>query len=164
MTSGALLNLSKFPLIYGHALRDSGALSALELQPQALTFPCCHFSVSFCSVLCPIGTEQGLLFKLPAHTCTSARAHCPEKGFNGNKTGWEGKSRCRTNLSRLPARFSQAPREHSAGFVPSVQNNTTWVYLAVVKEVYKQMNLFLAVLELPVKFKQHPMSGTGISK
>lgn len=69
------------------------------------------------------------------------------------------KSRSRTNLGRVTACFSHVQREHSVGFVPSVQNNTTWVYLAVVKEVYKQMNLFLAVLELPAKFKQHPMSG-----
>lgn len=74
------------------------------------------------------------------------------------------KGRCRTNLSHVTACFSHIQGEHSVGFVPSVQNNTMWVYLAVVKEVYKQMNLFLAVLELPVKFKQHPMSGTGTSK
>lgn len=74
------------------------------------------------------------------------------------------KSRCRTNLSHVTAHFSHIQREHSAGFVPSAQNNPMWVYLAVVKEVYKQMNLFLAVLELPEKFKQHPMSGTGMSK
>lgn len=74
------------------------------------------------------------------------------------------KSRCRTNLRHLTACFSHIQREHSAGFVPAAQNNTTWVYLAVVKEVYKQMSLFLAVPELPAKFKQHPMSDTGTSK
>lgn len=79
------------------------------------------------------------------------------------KQGWEGKRRCRTKLSHLTAGFSHIQREHSAGFVPSALNNTMWVYLAVVKEVYKLMNLFLAVLELPAKFKQHPMCGTGTS-
>lgn len=70
------------------------------------------------------------------------------------KWGWEGKnSRCMTYLSHITPSFSQVQRQHLFGFVPSVQNMIMWFYLAVVKEVYKQMNLLLAVLELLAKFK-----------
>lgn len=77
------------------------------------------------------------------------------------KQGWEGKG---AGVEPISATSQHVLATFKAGFVPSAQNNTMWVYLAVVKEVYKQMNLFLSVLELPAKFKQHPMSGTGTSK
>lgn len=103
MTSGALLDCSKFPLIYGHALKGSGFLSALQLQPQAWTVPLLPLLVSLCSVLCPMSTKQGLLLTLQTHTCTSAGAHSPGKALMEIKLGWEGKSSCRTNLRHPPA-------------------------------------------------------------
>lgn len=63
------------------------------------------------------------------------------------------KEQCITSLSHTTASFSQVQRQHLLGFVPSVQKMILRFDLAVVKEIYKQMNLFLAVLELLAKFK-----------
>lgn len=93
------------------------------------------------------------LFGEPTY-CIKVRAHRYENVFKGNKMGVGGeKEQCITSLSHTTASFSQVQRQRLLGFVPSVQKMILWLDLAVVKEVYKQMNLFLAVLELLAKFK-----------